>query len=67
MGALTKADMAERLFEELGLNKRDLKRRGGKLPYSQMFLKIRSYQRLTSATFTQYRVISRTKALTISW
>jgi len=24
-GALTKADMAERLFEELGLNKRDAK------------------------------------------
>ena len=25
MGALTKADMAERLFEELGLNKREAK------------------------------------------
>ena len=25
MGALTKADMAERLYEELGLNKREAK------------------------------------------
>jgi len=29
MTALTKADMAERLYEELGLNKREAKENGG--------------------------------------